>query len=235
MHASIAQLFRTVASELGYKKTDRVIASVADYDHAIGIISRAKLGAHALIFNSPTDFFEVSEYGHSITLAGVGQNRPNQNHVTRWPELSEAFLRNLFTGTELLAFKACHIIFENQRYDYNWETEKTRIRVKKLLKHIDPSSAADRIADFEEIFYTRDAFAHTFVEIKNIKYKNTPLEYCFSKDSVHSTDFNFIDDVDVFLKPIFGIFIERQWEQFDKNRFCALCDAEVRTRSLGPQ
>src|SRR5262249_20449112 len=41
-------------------------------------------------------------------------------------------VRQVFPGLELILYVMCHIMFEEQRHDYEWETEKTRVRLAKV-------------------------------------------------------------------------------------------------------
>jgi hypothetical protein len=93
---------------------------------------------------------------------------------------------------------------------------------------------------FDEIQFTRDAFAHSFIDLEEIPYRGVPLSRCFGYTKVgrpgtHDTSFDgkyFIDDVELFFGPIAKAFIARQLEQIDRNKFFRLCDQVLKKRSL---
>lgn len=192
-------------------------------------------GDHALLL-LPDALVDLSLYGHKISFSSPSPN--TDNHLIKHPDLGEKYLRRVFTGFELLLYKLCHLLFEQGRFDYKWETEKSRSRFRKILGQFDTNDRAALADMFEEIFYVRDAFAHSFVDLADIIYRDIPLKHCFGEtylggDYDHAP-FRFIDDLNFLYSPFVAKFREMQWHQFDKNKFGAVCSAHIAKRSLGP-
>jgi hypothetical protein len=236
-----------IARELGYKKIDRLNCRLEEleennkgssWETANYVLSSAINDVYALLF-LPNRMIQITPYGTQFSIALRGY-RNADNYLLIHPCLNENFLRRAFTGFEFVVFKLCQLYFENNRHDYRWETESTRVRMKKLVPVVAPASQLDYTELFDNIFYVRDAFAHTFIEIEQIRYAGTQLEECFGYaytgshlDAAKAT-FTFVEDLNSLFKPIMLMFMKQQYGQIDKNKFYKLCDRLVIRRSLAP-
>jgi hypothetical protein len=93
---------------------------------------------------------------------------------------------------------------------------------------------------FEEIFFVRDAFAHSFINIEQIKYKGLLLDRCFGYTytgmalDIEEINFSFVEDLNELFKPMMEVFRGLQYQQIDREKFYKLCDRIVDQRSLAP-
>jgi hypothetical protein len=107
-------------------------------------------------------------------------------------------------------YKLCHIHLHGQSREYQWESKKNRQRIRRLKTVLNVSSWSDYTEGFDEIFFVRDAFVHSFIEIENIKYRGIPLSECFGNsylgDSMRGAAADgariFMDDVTILFEPI---------------------------------
>jgi hypothetical protein len=184
---------------------------------------------------------QITPYGTRLGIV-FSRGKIHENYLLAHPNLDDKFLRQIFTGFELLLYKLCHIHFHEQSREYQWETEKTRQRIRRLKTVLDVSSWLDYTEGFDEIFFVRDAFAHSFIEIENIKYRGIPLSECFGNsylgDSMRGAAADgariFMDDVTILFEPIMNVFKTIQLRQIDERKFAKLCDRLLTSRSLAP-
>ena len=95
---------------------------------------------------------------------------------------------------------------------------------------------------FDGLFFVRDAFAHSFIELEEIKYDGVPLAHCFGDSYLGQTQRDaeargasiFTDDLTTLFNPIMKLFCEHQLKQIDAKKFHKLCDRLLTTRSLSP-
>ena len=95
---------------------------------------------------------------------------------------------------------------------------------------------------FDEIFYVRDAFAHSFIDIENVKYRHVRLVDCFGnlylgvsmRDAENHGARIFMEDVAALFAPIIRVFETIQLKQIDEKKFAKLCDRLMMSRSLAP-
>jgi hypothetical protein len=182
---------------------------------------------------------QITPFG---TRLSIGLSRQlNDNYLLLFPNLDDKFLRQLFTGFELVVYKLCHIYPENQSREYHWETEKTRQRLRRLEGVLKVDNWSDYVELFDEIFFVRDAFAHSCIEIEDIKYRHVRLCDCFGDSYLgHSMRDGetygariFMDDVKKLFEPITSMFETVQLKQIDESKF-AICDRLMMSRSLEP-
>lgn len=118
--------------------------------------------------------------------------------------------------------------------------KKTKQRIKYIAQHVDGIKGQVLCELFDEIWFVRDSFAHSFVKLENIKYGTEKLNKCFSdnysgRSSITNRDQDvriFMVDVRVFVDQLVTLFITHQMEQIDKNKFFRLCDRLLKQRSL---
>jgi hypothetical protein len=147
---------KMIAKALSYRKTDRLVVSVNDksLDALYYLLSHSIKGTYAMLF-LPGRMIQISPYGMELSIAISKRN--TDNYLTIHPKLNEKFLRQVFTGLENILYVICHIMFERQRYDYEWETEKTRERFAKIVSLLTVKNSNDYNKLFEDIFFVRDA------------------------------------------------------------------------------
>jgi hypothetical protein len=130
------------------------------------------------------DFFSLSPYGyqiHSFSRHDRADCLP-ANMLAHDMELNEKSLRLLFTGIEFLLYKQVQLCLEDhpERYQVNSEdvsVRYSRLRNKGMLQELDDKT-------FSELLQTRNAFAHSFVDIRNIEYFRSKLWICFDSSAV---------------------------------------------------
>jgi hypothetical protein len=231
------EAIRDVASQLGYKKIERIIGLAKEsgqdvFDH---ILRNSIKDDYAILF-FPATMIQISPYG--IIFERAMPINKASNFLTMHPELTEKFLRTIFTGFELILYKVCHIVIEQQRADYEWESEKSRTRFRKVigLLKLDNEDRYKKL--FDELFFVRDAFAHSFVEIDKIKYKYVPLSECFGHSFIGYSRCNaddiFVDDMNELFEPLMELFKRYQLAQIDASKFAKICNGLVNQRSLAP-
>jgi hypothetical protein len=222
----------TVAAALGYDKLERLkqgINSIEEYVIRSGIEGSMR-GTSALLF-FPGKFYEISPFGTKISQVIGRKEKDPVNFILAYPALDEKYLRRLFTGIELLVFKVCHLQLENQRRDYHFETEKLRTRIRRMKILLNVPDWDHYLAIFDELWFVRDAFAHSFMDIDQIEYCNVPLRVCFEHPK-QSTTRVFMDDVRSFFEPIFLQFHTDQLSQVDSDKLFRFCDQAIKRRAL---
>jgi hypothetical protein len=241
LRSDFQQPLITVATALQYDKLARLRRESPTFDDefSLRILMSSTRDTNSLLF-FPGEFYEIGPFGakaHYFRSRGVAATN---SYILHLPDLNEKFLRRLFTGIELVAFKLCHLAIENQRRDYHFESEHLRQRIRKLKRILTVEDWNQYVSTFDEIQFTRDAFVHSFIELEEIPYKRVPLAHCFGYTSVgqrgtHDVSFEgkyFVDDVRYFFEPISQAFIERQLGQIDEHKFFRLCDQALKKRSL---
>lgn len=208
-------------------------------DKAISIIQHS-VRNELSIFSFPGKFYEVSPFGYSSRHFKYSEHF-SQNYILFDHDLNEKFLRKIFTGIELLLFKSIHIILHEQSADYTFEREKTYARLNALRDKLQIDDFCKYKSVFDDVFFVRDAFAHSFIKICDIKYNGVPLDECFGGSHLGKTLWRaidddgarcFIDDVKYIFAPLHSLFASVQLQQFDANKLFILCDALTRKRSL---
>jgi hypothetical protein len=195
---------------------------------------------HVILF-FPGKCFQITPFGASFALTMTTMGSDN-NYLLTFPELDERFFRQVFTGFEFVVFKVCHIVLEEQKADYHWETEKTRQRIRRLQPLLNISDWDNYFQLFDEIFYVRDGFAHSFTPLDRLKYKGVPLSECFGKsfndiDRRAAEQFGagiFTDDLAKVFDPVMNLFTQHQLKQIDSLKFEKFCDKLLTPRSLSP-
>ena len=233
------QLF-TIAEALGYKKLDRLRELGSEKGNAaLENFLKASIVEPYAIFFFPSMSFEITPYGMSL---GLNLSRQDAIYLIAYPELNEKFLRQVFTGFELVIYKICHIVLEDQKANYNWEKETTRQRMRRLEPILGLPNWDEFYRIFDDIFFVRDAFAHSFVPLNDIKYNGVPLSQCFGESFLgHTLDDAaqhgarlFTDDLKKLFEPIINLFCQHQLKQIDAQKFYKLCDRLLMSRSLSP-
>jgi hypothetical protein len=228
---------RQIAKELGYSKIDRLISIPVEIrlDLFNEILKNSINDIYAILF-FPARMIQISPYG--TRLAMCMPVRAADHYLTMHPKLNEKFLRTVFTGFEFILYKLCHICFENHRHDYEWESEKTRARFKRVCDLLTVVDKAKYKTLFDEIFFVRDAFAHSFIELVEIKYRGKPLSDSFGNTFIGGSHRNaehiFVDDLNELFTPVMELFMQHQMKQIDANKFAKLCNRLVNKRSLAP-
>lgn len=230
-----------LAKLLGYKKFERLCKlERADPARLATAVQSCTTTAHSLFF-APGWMYEISPYGFSVhRFWNKSDIHITQNYLVAFPNLDEKFLRTFFTGLEFIIFKLCHIVIENNRHGYHFETTATRHRIKKLKPHLGISKWNEYYALFDDVMFVRDAFAHSFVEIAKIKYKGVPLSQCFGHSYLGRQPRPFpVDNPSIFMDgvmemfaPIEHLYMSCQLKQFDTNKLFILLDNLLKDRSL---
>lgn len=63
--------------------------------------------------------------------------------------------------------------------DYTFESSTTFKRFKRLQSCISVTNWGEFFKSFEDFWYVRDAFSHTFIDLDKITYRDVPLDSCF--------------------------------------------------------
>jgi hypothetical protein len=231
-----------IAETLGYRKLERLRAiedKISD-QVLLDILKTCIVETYAILFFQGK-CFQITPFGAKFALT-YSKEGSIENYLLAFPELDEKFLRNAFTGFELVVFKLCHIALESQQADYHWETETTRQRIKRLAPSLSLPDTKEYLRLFDEIFFVRDAFAHTFLPVNEIKYKEVPLSECFGETFVGLSKSDakafgasiFTDDLSKIFEPVMNLFKQYQLKQIDSTKFQKLCDRLLASRSLSP-
>jgi hypothetical protein len=158
----ISQEFLMIARALDYKKVARLSQTDAVSDEALLEILKSSITDPFAILFFPGKSFQITPYG--VKLGHIFSRR-DADYLIAFPELDEKFLRQAFTGFELMIYKICHIVLEGHRPEYYWETQSTRQRFRRI-KPLLPSVDWEHFSTiFDDIFFVRDAFAHSFIEL----------------------------------------------------------------------
>jgi hypothetical protein len=231
-----------IAEALGYSKIERFkVFSKTLTPEAVNDILKSSISEPYAILFFTSKMMQITPFGTRLGIV-FSHGKINENYLVAHPELDDKFLRQIFTGFEFILYKLCHIHFHGQSRDYQWETEKTRQRIRKLETVLTVASWANYLELFDEIFFVRDAFAHSFVEIEEIKYRGVPLSDCFGdsfrghsmRDAAAHGARIFMDDVSALFEPIMHVFKTIQLRQIDEVKFAKLCDRLMISRSLAP-
>jgi hypothetical protein len=231
-----------IAEALGYRKIERLRNAEEKISNELLLdVLKASISEPYAILFFPGKCFQITPFGMSFAHA-ASLLRACDNYLIAFPDLEEKFLRQAFTGFELLLYKTCHIVLEKSRPDYHFETEKTRQRIVRLQSVLSLADWEPYARLFDEIFFVRDAFAHSFIPLADIKYAGVPLSECFGSSFIGHTRRNaeaygrriFMDDLDKLYAPIMDLFREHQLKQVDAEKFHKLCDRLLMARSLSP-
>src|SRR5262245_51826695 len=110
-----------IATELRYPKLERLKewADRADIEIISEVIKSIIREPYTILF-FPKKCLQITPFGWSF--ARFLNN--DRHYLLSQPELNEHFLRQVFTGFELVVYKICHIALEGHRSDYHFETQK---------------------------------------------------------------------------------------------------------------
>lgn len=239
---SMKETFGEIAKAIGYAKMPRLQAAIDEMDeHDVLKIVQSCITESYVILFFDCKIFQMTPFGFKYGIAGPRLNITNV--LLMHPRLEEKFFREIFTGFELLVYKCCHIQLEKQRNGYNWESERTRTRFKKLMPLLALTNAAEYEAMFGEVFHVRDAFAHSFVDLEDIRFRGVPLSDCFGVTDLGASfvDYKragihiFLDEMALLFDPLMQLFRSIQLKQIDARKFTKLCDQLVAPRSLLPR
>src|SRR6187397_2780283 len=121
-----------IAEALSYKKLGRLRSMAgSDNDNLLLDILKASIVEPYAILFFPGKCLQITPFGASFASAWAKARR-SDNYLIAFPELDEKFLRQVFTGLELVIYKVCQIVLEDQKPEYQWETETTRQRMRRL-------------------------------------------------------------------------------------------------------
>ncbi len=234
--------FIEIAEALKYSKIERLRAfSTNITPNAVNDILKASISEpYAILFLKST-LMQITPYGTRLSIVYL-HRKNEENYLLAHPEPTDKFLRQIFTGFELVTYKLCHIHLHQLSRDYHWETEKTRQRIRKIKRCIAVNDWDEYVELFDEIFFVRDAFAHSFIDIEDIKYRHVRLADCFGdsylggsmRDAERYGARIFMDDVAALFAPIMSVFETIQLKQIDERKFAKLCDRLMASRSLAP-
>jgi hypothetical protein len=230
-----------IAEALAYKKLERLrhADSKVSNDVLLDILKSSIVEPYAILF-FPGKCFQITPFGMSFAHV---LSRRDVNYLIAFPELDEKFLRQAFTGFELVLYKICHIVLEGQKAEYQWETQKTRQRLRRLRSLLVTVPDWTEFTHlFNDIFFVRDAFAHSFIPLEDIRYNSVPLRECFGDSYIGHTRRDgqsrgariFTDDLGKLFEPIMTLFCQHQLKQIDARKFHKLCDRLLMSRSLSP-
>ena len=204
------------------------------YDLSNFALTNSVRGTYAILF-APSIMMQITPYGTSYSIAY--SNEGGDHYLTMYPKLDEKFFRQTFTSFEMIIFKIFHIFIEDMSPDYIFDQSTTFKRFKRLKSCLPVADWDSFFQSFQDFWYVRDAFSHTYIDWKEINYKGISLNACFGQTytgpSHNETDFNFVEDIESIFDPILRFFMTRQIEQMDSSKFSVLCDAALRPRSLG--
>jgi hypothetical protein len=229
-----------IAEALKYKKLERLkrVHDKLGSDVLLDILRLSIVDPYAILF-FPGKCYQITPFGTKFSLT---LTRNNASYLIAYPNLDEKFLRQLFTGFELVLYKICHIVLEGQKTEYHWETQKTRQRFRRLkpLLALPDWTEFERL--FDNIFFVRDAFAHSFIDLEDIKYDGVPLSECFGESYLGHTRADgksygariFTNDLRELFEPIMNLFGQHQLKQIDARKFHKLCDRLLMPRSMSP-
>lgn len=231
-----------VAKELGYPKIDRLNAWTSqNIVRANGIIEASVKTERAILFFQGA-MFEVSPFGSVHHFFGISSREKAPNYLLFGPELNEKYLRHLFTGIELIIFKLYHIACKNNDPDIHFEQQKTKQTLNRLREIIDQSDWENYVNLFDELFFVRNAFAHSFIDLEKIRYRGVALKRCFGETylgryygpEIGGSCPIFFEDVCSFVNPLIDAFRRFQLKQIDDRKLFRLCNNELKTRNLAP-
>jgi hypothetical protein len=167
-----------IAEALNYNKIDRLRSYCENVTWEVvnQVLTASISESYAILFFRGS-VIQITPFGTKMSFTIAKEFA--DNYLLLFPNLDDKFLRRVFTGFELVIFKLCHICLENQKREYHWETEKTRQRLLRLKSVVKVDNWPDYMELFDEIFFVRDAFAHSFIDIEDIKYRKVRLRDCF--------------------------------------------------------
>ena len=229
-----------LAKELNYDKVQRLEEILEEkYGELNEIVQSSSKETLSIIFLEGL-FLEVTNKNVYCHYFYERNRRPTIDYITIRPELDEKFLRKVFTGLELILYKICHVILEDQRRSYNFEHQKTTPRFNRLKEHVQVENWLYYREIFGEIISARNYFSHSFIDVEKIPYRGVPLDVCFGRSSkgrrqgfLPSTlGFTFVDDLRFLITPLLNLFSSHQLKQIDREKFFKLCDHLLKSRSL---
>jgi len=228
-----------VAKELGYPKLERLAAwTNSNVEKANDLIQASVRTERAILF-FPGAMFEVGPFGSVHHYFLLKTDAENDNYLLFGPNLDEKYLRRLFTGIELIVFKLYHIACTRSDPNVHFEQFKTKQLLNKLRDIFNLQNWTEYTELFDELFFVRNAFAHSFVDLEDITYRGVPLRDCFGDSYLgHSYDLysdsirKFTDDVRAFVRPLTESFCRFQLEQIDTEKLFRLCNSILKARSL---
>ena len=121
-----------IAEALNYSKLERLrLFSKTITPNVANDILKASISEPYAILFFKAKLMQITPYGTRLSIV-YSPHKSEENYLLAHPELSDKFLRQIFTGFELVLYKLCHIHLHEQSRDYQWETEKTRQRIRKI-------------------------------------------------------------------------------------------------------
>jgi hypothetical protein len=230
----------TIAAELRYPKLERLKDWADKANHKIisDVIKSIIREPYTILF-FPGKCLQITPFGWSITRFSMRE----RHYLLSQPELNEKFLRQAFTGFELVVYKICHLALEGQRYDYHFESQKLAQRFRRLRQIVDVPNWSDFAKLFDDISFVRNAFAHSFVPVEELLYCDMPLSECFGNSYLGHTLREaeslgakiFTDDLTELFSPVLDVFHKYQLQQIDEKKFEKVCDRLLMKRSLSPK
>jgi hypothetical protein len=230
----------TIATGLRYPKLERLEDWADNADHqVISDVIKSVIRAPYTILFFPGKCLQITPFGWSFTRFSTRES----HYLLSQSALDEKFLRQAFTGLELVIYKICHIALEGQRSDYHFETQKLAPRFRRLRPLLNVPNWSDFEGLFDEISFVRNAFAHSFVPVEELLYCGVPLSACFGDSYLGRTSRDaeplgariFTDDLTELFSPVMDVFHKHQLEQIDEKKFERLCDRLLMKRSLSPR
>jgi hypothetical protein len=231
-----------IAEALKYSKIERLRSFSKNVTpDGVNDIFKASISEPYAIVFLKSKLIQITPYGTRLSIV-YSHGKKVDNYLLAHPDLTDKFLRQIFTGFELVLYKVCHIHIYEQSREYHWETEKTRQRIRKVKKLVAIDNWQEYLELFDEIFFVRDAFAHSFIDIDDIKYRHVRLADCFGDSYLgrsmrSAAEYGgriFMDDVAALFAPIMSVFETIQLKQIDERKFAKLCDRLMTSRSLEP-
>jgi hypothetical protein len=230
-------------SELGYPQLQRWNASAQGRpDEALALL-RNSINSSFAIFCLPAQFLEISTFATKIHH-WMTEKPDDYNFLTHSLSLDEQGLRRLFTGIELLVYKLNVLTGTTPRERRErFEGGKTKIRFKRLVERkVLPGEVKEL---FDEVMFTRNAYAHSFLDVREITYYEVPLASCFGTgwlaEHIDENRFPspdaprvFTHDVRQLTDQLIGKFRPIQFQQLDKEKLFDLCDRKIQRRKMIP-
>jgi hypothetical protein len=227
-------------SELEYPRLKKWNESSQGRQTDVLQLLRSSIKGSFAIFCLHATFFEISTFATKIHH-WMTEKPDDYNFLTHSLSLDEKGLRGLFTGIELLLYKLD--VLSRDVPGERFEGGKTIKRFNSLVKsNVLPGELKQL---FDEVMFTRDSFAHSFLDVREITYYGVPLGSSFGtgrlSEHIDENRFPnpdvprvFTHDVRQFTDQLIAKFRPVQFQQLDKEKLFDLCDRTIQKRKMIP-
>ena len=147
-----------IAEALKYSKIERLKAFCKHITgETVNDILKALIAEPYAILFFDRKLIQITPYGTRLAIV-MSHGKSRVNYLLAHPQLDDKFLRQIFTGFEFVLYKLCHIHLHGQSREYQWETEKTRQRIRRVKTVITVANWAEYTELFDEIFFCKRRF-----------------------------------------------------------------------------